>query len=144
MILRFGNRVTTLIDLYHGYDDIPSLAVHVHLHAWGFDQPEGVATLRLELREEWADAALAPPEGASRLIGAALAKVTPHAVLEARGSAPLIQAVMDALLGHESVRAFLTRAAKESLHLPDGNEEENLRIPLRQLKAAKLKDRRKP
>ncbi|MBF0285606.1 MAG: hypothetical protein HQL51_14240 [Magnetococcales bacterium] len=137
MELYFNNRIRHLPELYEGEEDVPSLAISVHLHAWRF--PEGAdpqstppreARLRLEIRE-------GSTQSDHPLVGVGFVTVSPEAVLAWQGLAPLSQAILDGLFTHPRLHELLTSAAREALKLPEELEAEKeaaIKIPLNVVK----------
>lgn len=109
MDIHFAGRTTRWENLYAGVEDLPSLVLVVHLHGWQFADAAGEACFRVEVRE----GGETRPES---LVGSGLVRVTPQALVTWQGGAPLIQAVLDGVFTHDSVRVFFTRLAAETLH----------------------------
>lgn len=131
MEIYFANKLFTLEGVYDGVEDLPGLALSVHLHSWEFphaDQP-GEARLRVEIRE-------GDSQPTTPLVATGFVRSTPVGVLEWQGYAPLAQALLDGLMSHPPVRDFFARASREALKLPseEPDPEENVRIPLKALK----------
>lgn len=141
MILHFAQRTLALPDLYAGYDDVPGLVLMAHLHGWEFPagSDSGVANFRVELRQAEVGenpSAVSPTEG--QMIGTGFVRATRQQVLEWRAPLPLVQALLDGLLGHEPVRLFFTQSAEQALQLPSSDPEgEPKQIPLSALKAGR-------
>lgn len=123
MEMLFGNRKLHLSGLYDGYDDVPGLTATVHLFSWEFPDGAGSARFRVELRQGGEPGE--PPQGVG------MVAVSAREVENWQGSTPLDQALLDGVLGHESVRRFFVESAREVLARPQPTEEE---LPFRKFK----------
>ncbi|OSM04806.1 hypothetical protein [Magnetofaba australis] len=114
----FDNKTEILPEIYEPIDDdAPRLALSIHLHGWTFpDQKgQGIAKLRVEIREGSTD----PKQ---RMIGVGFVEADADGVRNWIGYAPLSQAILDGLMSHEAVTHYMRRAAAKALELPEPPE----------------------
>lgn len=125
MDIYFENKIQTLDDIYQGVDDLPGLALNVHLHGWTFPEQtgRGQARFRVEIREGSCDTA-------KPMVGMAFIEASPEKYIGCQGYAPLAQAIMDGILSHEAVRQFFIQAADQALQLDEPPPPEEGRRPM--------------
>ncbi|MBF0188092.1 MAG: hypothetical protein HQL50_09205 [Magnetococcales bacterium] len=117
MDIHYNYQSFDIPELYCGYDDVPSLTLNIHLHAWVFPDQSGPgeATFRVEIRE----GDPASKENKERpAIGIAFVKMTPTEMIECKAYSPLAQAVMDGVLTHEKIQSFFVESAARALNVP--------------------------
>lgn len=114
MKIYFNNAVFHLAGLYDPIEDVPGLALSVHLHGWLFENAAGagVARMRVEIRE-------GEPDPLRPMIGVAFIQLSAEEIMGWEGETPLAQAIMDGMLGHAEIQAFFKQAAQEALKLPE-------------------------
>ncbi|ABK44270.1 hypothetical protein Mmc1_1762 [Magnetococcus marinus MC-1] len=114
MEIYFNNKTTIMETLYEGYEDVPRLAISVHLHGWEYPQQagKGIAKFRVEIREGSTD-----PK--KKMVGQGFVQCSEREILNILGYAPLSQAILDGLLSHTPMQNFFMEAAKEGLDAPE-------------------------
>lgn len=114
MEVYFNNETQRIADLYEGEEDIPGLAISVHLHNWSFKDQSGAgdARFRVEIRE--GDTTPARP-----MVAVGFVDASSEGVSHWEGQAPLATAILDGLMSHQSVRAFFAQAAEQALQIEE-------------------------
>ncbi|MEG3638968.1 hypothetical protein [Magnetococcus sp. PR-3] len=114
MEIYFDYKTTVMDSVYEGYDDVPRLAISVHLHGWVYPEQagKGIAKFRVEIREGSTD-----PK--KKMVGQGFVECSEQKILGATGYAPLSQAILDGMLTHEQVCQFFMDAAKTGLDAPE-------------------------
>jgi hypothetical protein len=114
MEIYFNRKLHAFPDCYAGIEDLPGLALSVHLHSWVFENhvTQGEARLRVEIREGDTDPA-------RPMVGVAFVNVTRESISACQGQTPLSQAIIDGIMTHPEIRTFFHHAAEEALKLPE-------------------------